>query len=147
MSVGQGWEEPDENLDALAHLVIGGAIDVHRMIGPGFLEGVYEEALAVELGLRRLPFEREKPIAVFFKGHAVGEGRLDFLVAGRLVVELKAVEALTPLHQAQVLSYLKTTNLPLGLLTNFNVPLLSRGVRRVILSGPNPRATADWDEE
>ena len=138
------WEEPDENLDALAHLVIGAAIEVHRELGPVYLEEVYEEALAVELGLRRLPFERQKPIAVYFKGQRVGEGRLDFLIAERLIVELKAVEALAPIHQAQVISYLKTTRLPLGLLINFNVPLLSKGVKRVILSrNSNPFAEPD----
>ncbi len=86
--------EPDEALDALAHLAIGAAIEVHRIIGPGFLEEVYEEALGVELGLRRLPFERQKTIAVQFKGRLVGEGRVDYPIDESLVVELKAVDTL-----------------------------------------------------
>jgi len=98
------------------------------------LESIYEEALAVELGLRGIPFERQKTIAVDYKGHAVGEGRLDLLVGGCLIVELKAVEAIAPIRVAQVISYLKATGLPLGLLINFNVPLLKNGIQRVVLS-------------
>lgn len=126
--------EPDKQLDDLASAVIGAAIEVHRVLGPGYLESVYEQALAVELELRRIAFEKQRPIGVEYKGHAVGEGRLDLLVAGRLVVELKAVDALAPIHTAQVMSYLKTLSLPLGLLINFNVPLLKHGIKRVILS-------------
>ena len=119
--------EPDRQTDALANAVIGAAIEVHRMLGPGYLEGVYEESLAIELGLRGIPFERQKSVAAHYKGRPVGEGRLDMLVGGRLVVELKAVDALAPIHTAQVMSYLKTTGLLLGLLINFHVPLLKRG--------------------
>ena len=126
--------EPDALTDDLAHRVIGAAIEVHRHLGPGYLESVYEEALALELGLRGIAFERQKPIGVAYKGHAVGESRLDLLVGGCLVVELKAVEALAPIHQAQVISYLKATGLKLGLLINFNVPVLKSGIRRVILT-------------
>ena len=126
--------EPDEEEDALAHAVIGAAIEVHRHLGPGYLESVYEDALAIELTLRRIPFERQMPIAVNFKGHPVGEGRLDFLVCGRLIVELKAIDELAPIHRAQVLSYLRTTKLTLGLLINFNVKTLKDGIKRVILS-------------
>ena len=127
-------QEPGIELDALANVVIGAAIEVHRILGPGYLECVYEEALAVELELRRIPFERQKPVSVDYKSHAVGEGRLDLLVSNKLIVELKAVDALAPIHTAQVMSYLKTTKLPLGLLINFNVPLLKHGIKRVILS-------------
>ena len=126
--------EPDEEEDALAHAVIGAAIEVHRHLGPGYLESVYEDALAIELTLRQIPFERQMPIAVNFKGHPVGEGRLDFLVCGRLIVELKAIDELAPIHRAQVLSYLRTTKLTLGLLINFNVKTLKDGIKRVILS-------------
>ncbi len=130
----EGRSEPDEGLDELAGLVIGCAIEVHRHLGPGFLESVYEEALAMEFRLRGLPYERQKPIEVAYKGQPIGEGRLDFLVAGRLVVELKAIDALAPIHQAQVISYLKATRLRLGLLINFNVPLLKDGLRRILLA-------------
>lgn len=128
--------EPDREIDDLANAVIGAAIEVHRILGPGYLESVYEEALAVEMELRRMPFERQKPIAVAYKGRAVGEGRFDLLIGGKLIVELKAVDALAPIHTAQVMSYLKTMTLPLGLLINFNVPLLKQGIKRVVLSSP-----------
>ena len=128
--------EPDEEEDALAHAVIGAAIEVHRHLGPGYLESVYEyeDALAIELTMRRIPFDRQMPIAVDFQGHPVGEGRLDFLICGRLIVELKAIDELAPIHRAQVLSYLRTTKLTLGLLINFNVKTLKDGIKRVILS-------------
>src|SRR3972149_1654237 len=126
--------EPDKKTDELAKAVIGAAIEVHRVLGPGYLESVYEEALAVELKLRGIPFERQKGMNVDYKGHAVGENRLDLLVDGCLLVELKAVESLAPIHSAQVISYLKAMQLPLGLLINFNVPLLKAGIKRIILS-------------
>ena len=126
--------EPDQRTDDLAKAVIGAAIEVHRLLGPGYLESVYEQALAIELELRGLPFERQKTIHVNYKGQAVGEGRLDLLVGGCLIVELKAVDALAPIHTAQVMSYLKTTRLPLALLINFNVPLLKSGVKRIVLT-------------
>ena len=126
--------EPSPKLDQLTHEVIGAAIEVHRTLGPGYLESVYEEALAIELELRKIPFTRQVVIAVDYKGHSVGESRLDFLVGGQLVTELKAVEALAPIHSAQVISYLKTTGHPLGLLINFNVCFLKDGVKRVVLT-------------
>jgi GxxExxY protein len=88
--------------------------------------------LAVELGIRRLAFERQVPIAVMYKGHRVGDSRLDLLVGGHLVVELKAVDTLAPVHLAQVRSYLKACDLTLGLILNFNVTLLPQGIKRVI---------------
>jgi len=127
-------KEPSLKLDQLTHEVIGAAIEVHRTLGPGYLESVYEEALAIELALRGIPFTRQVVIAVDYKGHSVGESRLDLLVGGQLVTELKAVEALAPIHSAQVISYLKTTGHPLGLLINFNVGYLKDGVKRVVLT-------------
>ena len=126
--------EPSEEADQLAHAVIGAALEVHRVLGPGFLESVYEEALCVELGLRGIPFVRQAPVAVDYKGHMVGEARLDILAGGVVVVELKAVEALAPIHSAQAISYLKTTGHQLALLINFNVPLLKQGIKRIVLS-------------
>jgi GxxExxY protein len=126
-------EEPSAELDAVARQVIGAAIEVHKVLGPGFLESVYEEALALELGMRGLRFERQLPIAVTYKGHAVGEGRLDILVEDVLVVELKAVDSLQRIHTAQTISYLKATGYKLALLINFNVPVLKDGVKRVAL--------------
>lgn len=127
-------KEPSPELDGLAKAVIDAAIEVHRHLGPGFLEGVYEEALVVELAMRQIPFERQRPIAVNYKTHAVGEGRVDLLVAGELLVELKAVEMLAPIHKAQVISYMKATGLQLALLINFNVPVLRSGIQRVVLT-------------
>ena len=124
--------EPSAELDDLAHRVIGSAIEVHRLLGPGFLESVYEEALCVELALRDIPFARQVPIGVRYKGEQVGEARLDLLVHDTLVVELKTVESIAPIHWAQVLSYLKATRLRLGLLINFNVSVLQRGIKRVV---------------
>jgi len=118
-------------LDDTTGAVIGAAMEVHRVLGPGFLESVYEEAMAVELGLRGVPFERQKPINVTYKGHPIGEGRLDFFVEHSLVVELKATEKLLPIHQAQLMSYLKATGCRLGLLINFHERLLKDGVRRI----------------
>jgi GxxExxY protein len=126
--------EPEKRLDELAHAVIGSAIEVHRNLGPGYLESVYQEALAIEFQLQGIPFEPQKPIVVRYKSHPVGEGRLDFLVGSELVVELKAVDELAPIHKAQVISYLKSTNLHLGLLINFNVTMLKNGIQRVVLS-------------
>jgi GxxExxY protein len=120
-------------LNQLTHSVIGAAIEVHRVIGPGFLESVYEEALVIELSEREISFVRQPIIATSYKGHQIGEARLDLLVDGCLIVELKAVESLLPVHKAQVISYLKMTGLRLGLLINFNVPLLTDGLQRVIL--------------
>jgi GxxExxY protein len=126
--------EPNSELDLLANKVIGAAIEVHRLLGPGYLESVYEEALCVELQRQNICFVQQAPIAVNYKGVKVGEGRLDLLVENILIVELKAVEALAPIHRAQVLSYLKATRLQLGLLINFNAPVLSGNIKRVILS-------------
>jgi len=127
-------KEPDSETDRFAHEVIGAAIEVHSVLGPGFLESVYEEALCVEMQLRGIPFTRQPLMAVSYKGHTVGEGRMDLLVGGKLVVELKAVESLNALHAAQVLSYLKAMGLRLGLLINFNVLALRNGVKRLVLS-------------
>ncbi|MBD1839840.1 GxxExxY protein [Coleofasciculus sp. FACHB-64] len=126
--------EPSEEVDKLAYAVIGAAMEVHRVLGPGFLESVYQEALEVEFRLRGIFSKPQKTLAVTYKGHQVGEGRLDFLVGDVLIVELKAVQNLDPIHQAQVLSYLKMTNYPLALLINFNVSLLKDGIRRIVLS-------------
>ena len=126
--------EPGLELDALATAVIGAAIEVHRVLGPGYLESVYEEALSAEFGLNGIAFDRQKPFSLDYKSQKVGEGRMDFLVGGRLVVEIKAVEKLMPIHRAQVMSYLKATKGRLGLLINFNESILRDGIRRIIWS-------------
>ncbi len=127
--------EPDPEVDALAFRVIGAAIEVHRVSGPGYLERVYEEALCVEFGLREIPFARQVPVAVLYKGHRVGEGYLDYLVGEHLIVELKAVASLLPIHEAQMISYLRSKGAQIGLLINFNLPVLKDGVRRLAHTG------------
>jgi len=126
--------EPGPELDALATAVIGASIEVHRVLGPGYLESVYEEALSAEFGLNGIAFDRQKPFSLDYKSQRVGEGRMDFLVESRLVVEIKAVERLLPIHKAQVMSYLKATRGRLGLLINFNERILRDGIRRIIWS-------------
>lgn len=126
--------EPSKQLDDLARVVVDAAIEVHRELGPGFVEGVYEEALVVELRLRNVEFELQKPLPVSYKGHPVGEGKVDLLVGGLLIVELKAVEKLLPVHKAQVISYLKARGSTLALLINFNERLLRDGIQRIVLT-------------
>jgi len=127
------FEELGEEFNALTGEVIGAAIEVHRILGPNFLESVYEEALCMELSTRSLRFVRQPIVAVEYKGRSVGESRLDLLVENQLVVELKAVDTLAPIHTAQTLSYLKITGKRLALLINFNVPILKNGIRRLAL--------------
>ena len=126
--------EPDEIVDRLAYAVIGAAMEVHKALGPGFLESVYEEALCLELQARGIPFVRQAKVSIVYKGRLIGEGRIDLLVGDALIVELKAVEALAPIHSTQVLSYLKATGLHLGLLINFNMSSLRDGLKRVVHS-------------
>ena len=124
--------EPDAELSALTHAVIGAAIEVHRILGPGLDEGLYERAMCIELGLRKIPFLKQIVVEVGYKGEVIGEKRLDLIIDGRLVVELKAIEALAAVHEAQLHTYLKITKIRLGLLINFNSTLLKDGIRRVI---------------
>jgi GxxExxY protein len=119
----------------ISQAVIGAAIEVHRALGPGLLESAYEECLAYELQLRGVLFERQKVIPVLYKGIKVDCGfRLDFLVYDLVVVELKAVDSLHSIHQAQILTYLKLTGCRLGILLNFNVLKLTHGIKRVALN-------------
>jgi GxxExxY protein len=122
----------DEN--SLSRDIIGAAIEVHKILGPGLLESAYQECLERELSLRKIIFEKEKPIPIEYKGLKLDCGyRADFLVADLVVVELKAVEKMLPIHQAQVLTYLKLLNKKLGILLNFNVPLMKEGIKRIAL--------------
>jgi GxxExxY protein len=120
--------------DTISHAIIGAAIEVHRTLGPGLLESAYEECLAHELKARDIRFERQKPLPLEYKGVHLNCGyRLDLLVEGQVVVEVKAVECLLPIHDTQLLTYLKLGGWKLGLLINFCVPLLKEGLRRFIL--------------
>jgi GxxExxY protein len=116
----------------LSHAIVGAAIEVHRHLGPGQLEAVYERALARELETRGVRFRRQVPIEVDYKGERVGECFADLIVEDKILVELKAVIGFHSVHVAQVLGYLRATRLRLGLLVNFNVPVLCRSVRRLI---------------
>jgi GxxExxY protein len=127
-------KEPSKEADDLARLVIGTAIEVHRILGPGYLENVYEKALRIEFESRKILFENQLKVQVAYKEQVIGQGRVDFLVSGILPVEIKAVSILLPVHQAQLISYLKMTGHQLGLLINFNVPLLKNGIKRVIFN-------------
>ena len=130
--------EPSKELNELAYKVIGAAMEVHRKLGPGFLESVYEEALCVELAKRGIAFEQQVEIGIDYKGHAVGKARLDLLLEKQLIAELKTVDGFAPMHKAQAISYLRATGLDLALLINFNVPILKEGLQRVILSEQKP---------
>jgi GxxExxY protein len=112
----------------LTHLIIGAAIEIHRTLGPGLLESVYEE-----FSLRDIPYERQKPVPLVYKNLKLECGyRLDFLVNKRVVVELKSIEAISPIHESVMLTYLRLSESPLGLLINFNVPILKDGIRRYV---------------
>jgi GxxExxY protein len=122
----------DEN--ELTHQIIGACIEVHRTLGPGLLENVYQQCLAREFSLQGIPFEKEIAKPISYKNVLIECGlRLDFFVDNRVIVELKAVEKLLPIHKAQVLTYLKLTGCKLGLLINFNVPILKDGIERLAL--------------
>ena len=120
-------------LNKLTQQTIGAAIEVHRHLGPGLLESAYESCLAYELGQSGLHVERQKPLPVIYKEIKVDQGyRLDLLVEEQIIVELKAVESFTDVHEAQILSYLKFSGCQVGLLINFNVKLLKNGIRRFV---------------
>lgn len=117
----------------LTEAIIGAAIAVHRELGPGLLESAYQASLAYELGERGIAFDREKPMPVVYKGVRVDCGyRIDFVVDNAVVLEIKAVESLESIHQAQLLTYLRLSGLEVGLLINFNVRVLKEGIRRLV---------------
>jgi GxxExxY protein len=121
-------------LNEISEQIIGAAIEVHKALGPGLLESAYEECLCYELKLREIRFERQRPLPVQYKGTKLDCGyRTDVLVADAVVVEVKAVETIAPIHEAQLLTYLKLGHWKLGLLINFNVPILKNGIRRRIM--------------
>lgn len=113
-------------LEDVTHKIIGMAMEIHRVMGPGYLEPIYHNALAIELGLAAIPFESKAKIDVFYKGHIVGKFEADFIIVveKRLIIELKAVEAIAKAHEAQVVNYLTATGIDDGLLINFGAPSL-----------------------
>ncbi len=124
----------DPDTDALAAQVVDAALKVHKALGPGLLESVYEVCVAHELAARGVPFKRQVPISVSYEGLQLDAAlRLDVVVGDSLIVELKSVEALQPIHQSQLMTYLKLSGLRLGLLINFNTRLLRDGIKRIAL--------------
>jgi GxxExxY protein len=132
--VGQrGAEYSEAELNELSGQIIGAAISVHRALGPGLLESAYEACLMYELREQGIQADQQVPQPVFYRGVKLECGyRLDLLVEDRIIVELKAVESLHPIHTAQLLTYLKLRKLHLGLLINFNVPVLKQGIKRLV---------------
>jgi len=136
------WQKADK----LSHAVIGAAIEVHRQKGPGLIESIYERCLMRELDLQSIPATTQKIIRIEYKGLVFEEPlRFDILVDDCLLVELKAVEVLHPVSKAQLLSYMKLLNIPIGLLINFHEPVLKAGIHRMILPGSNLASETDSD--
>lgn len=127
-----------KTVNRLTDLVIGAAIEVHKILGPGLLESTYEECLAEEFTLHGIAFERQKLIPLVYKAKRLkSDLRVDFIVEKSVIVELKSIDSLLPVHQAQLLTYLKLSETGIGLLVNFNVPVLKDGIMRMI--NPNYR--------
>lgn len=121
-------------INTLTGKVIGAGIEVHKILGPGLLESAYEACLCLELDRQKIIYERQKDLPIEYKGVKLDCGyRLDLLLPSRLIVELKACEKLLPIHQAQLLTYMKLTGIKTGLLINFNVPVLKDGIKRMVL--------------
>jgi GxxExxY protein len=136
-----------EKADKLSREVIGGAIEVHRQKGPGLIESIYERCLLRKLELRSVPSVTQKLVRVDYKGLVFDEPlRFDILVDNCLLVELKAVELLHPFSKAQLFSYMKLLDVPLGLLINFHVPVLKNGISRMILPGANQTEESEGNE-
>ena len=132
--------------DALSNRIIGACIEVHRALGPGLLESAYEACLCRELTLAAIGYDRQRPLPVEYKGVALDCGyRLDIVTEDLVVIEIKAVDSLLPVHEAQLLTYLKLTGISLGLLVNFNVPRLREGVKRMVHNfGSSSRPRRPW---
>ena len=128
--------EPPPELDAVAHQVIGAAIEVHRALGPGLPEEAYQRAMELELTARGIPFEAQRIVEIIYRNVVVARGKIDLWVCGCLIVELKSVEVVIPLHRLQTRSYMRIVRQPLGLLINFNVYLLKEGIKRIADTEP-----------
>ena len=128
------------NLDGITDQIIGAAIEVHRETGPGLLESVYEECLCYELSQLKLAFRRQVPLPVSYKGIKLDCGyKMDLVIEDAVIVELKSVEQLLPVHSAQLLTYLKLARKQVGLLMNFNEPVLRKGLKRLVNDFSEPR--------
>jgi len=130
----EGTKDTKVSADRLSYVIVGAAIDVHRQLGPGLLESAYEACLCRELFLREVPFERQVALPLLYRGISVDCGyRLDLIVGGLVIVEVKSVSRVLPVHRAQALTYLKLLGLNLGLIINFNVEMLRLGVYRIVM--------------
>jgi GxxExxY protein len=127
------FEPIPEEAERFGKALLDAAFEVHTILGPGFLEWIYKDALCHELGLRRVPFECQKAITVPYKGVQIEGQRLDLLIGGSVVAEIKAAEAIHPIHQAQLMSYLKAMGLRVGFVLNRKSPRLKNGIRRIVL--------------
>ena len=135
---------PSDEQDPQTHAIIGAAMDVHRTLGPGFLEHVYQEALAIELGERRIPFQRELELPVSYKGHRLAcSYRADFVCYESIITELKALSGLSGVEHAQVINYLKVSGLRRGLLLNFGTPRLE--IKRLVIDSPQHSSVSSGD--
>lgn len=123
-----------DGLDELIHTTIGAAIEVHKSLGPGFAEPVYAKALAIELSSRGIPFERNVPVTITYKNQPVGESSLSLVVGKGLVLDVKSLDLILPIHSAQLMAHLKAAGLRVGLLMNFKSPQLRDGIKRVVRS-------------
>ena len=118
----------------LTDSIIASAIEVHRHLGPGLLESAYEECLCYELNMRKIPFERQKPLPLRYKGIKLDCGyRMDIVVNNKVIIELKCVDKITPVHEAQLLTYLRLSNIKVGLIINFYTAVLKNGIKRLVL--------------
>lgn len=124
--------ELPERWQEVTQSVIGAAMRVHSTLGPGLLEKLYEDALCIELEDARVSFDRQKPVRLRYRGREIGDFRMDLVVAGLVIVEMKAIEQVLDVHKAQLLSYLRSADLPIGLLINFNHPTIKQGLTRRI---------------
>jgi len=122
-----------KDLEAIIQDTIGHCITVHRELGPGLLEAIYSRAIGLELTANSVPYEREKQYPVHYRGELLCNQRLDFVIAGQVVLEIKSIERLGPVHHAQLLNYLRVSQLRAGLLMNFNVAVLRDGMKRLVL--------------
>jgi GxxExxY protein len=133
----------NDRLDEISHRIIGAAIEVHRHLGPGLLESAYQSCLAFELKQLGLKVEEQKPLPVVYKQVKLDCGyRLDMVVEDEITVEIKAIEKLLPIHDAQLLSYLRLTKKRVGLLMNFHVPVLKNGLKRIVNEFPD----SEWEK-
>lgn len=128
------YKEITNGIDDVARIIVDSAYKVHKALGPGLLESVYETCFCHELAKRKIKFKKQLPIPIIYDGIRLESGfRLDVLIEDEIIVELKAVEEIFPLYEAQILTYLKLTDKRLGFLINFNVPIIKKGIKRIIL--------------